>query len=285
MMFLILLIIFALMLILSIKEKKNDLYFTKFDSQSLKGICSIFILLHHISYCINDLNKILYPIKYLAFFIVGLFFFISGYGQMCSLDSKQYNLKKYTNSMFKICFTFFITIIVTSNINSLINQVSFWYSMKNIILIKTIPQFWFVYVYFILTTIFYIIFVKLKLKHSLLILFCICIFYIFILSYIDIGSQWFSSIISFPFGIFVYNNKNYIKHFCYKKCMIFLFILFLVLFSARIYLSYYVYSGEILHGLFRNLICIVFNLFIYLFIYTKIYDYYKAINIFRKNIL
>lgn len=264
MIFLILLIAFTLIIILSIKPKINNLDFTKDDTQSLKGYCCIFILLHHISYCINNLNYILKPIKYLAFFIVGLFFFISGYGQTYSFDNKKYDKRKYVHSIFKIFFTFLIAIIVTAFINSYVNHDSLIHSIKNLILIKTIPQFWFVYVYLTLTTIFYFLFVKLKVRHSLIYMFCLCIVCIIIMSLIGIGSQWFSSIISFPFGIYVYKNKDHIKKHLYSlKNLIFLFITFILLFCLRIFLSYYIYSGEILHGMFRNLICINFCLFIY----------------------
>lgn len=57
----------------------------------VKGIAAFLIMLHHISFNIVDLPILIKPIWYIAFPIVGLFFFYSGYG-LCSgmLTRKNY---------------------------------------------------------------------------------------------------------------------------------------------------------------------------------------------------
>lgn len=54
-----------------------------------KGIAAIIIMLHHISFRISNLPMYVKPIWYIAFPIVGFFFFMSGYGLTCGLMQKK----------------------------------------------------------------------------------------------------------------------------------------------------------------------------------------------------
>lgn len=52
----------------------------------IKGAAAILIMLHHISFNIQNLTMPFKLIWYIAFPIVGLFFFFSGYGLYCGLQ-------------------------------------------------------------------------------------------------------------------------------------------------------------------------------------------------------
>ena len=54
-----------------------------------KGIAAIIIMLHHISFRVSNLPVYVKPIWYIAFPIVGFFFFMSGYGLTCGLLQKK----------------------------------------------------------------------------------------------------------------------------------------------------------------------------------------------------
>ena len=47
------------------------------------------IMLHHISFRVSNLPVCMKPIWYIAFPIVGFFFFMSGYGLTCGLMQKK----------------------------------------------------------------------------------------------------------------------------------------------------------------------------------------------------
>lgn len=60
-----------------------------------KGIAAIIIMLHHISFRLSNLPMYIKPIWYIAFPIVGFFFFMSGYGLTCGLIQKKNYLRGF----------------------------------------------------------------------------------------------------------------------------------------------------------------------------------------------
>lgn len=60
-----------------------------------KGIAAIIIMLHHISFRVSNLPVYVKPIWYIAFPIVGFFFFMSGYGLTCGLLQKKNYLQGF----------------------------------------------------------------------------------------------------------------------------------------------------------------------------------------------
>lgn len=62
-----------------------------------RGLAAVIIMLHHISFQIDNLPVFIKPIYYIAFPIVGFFFFMSGYGLTCGFHRK----KDYLNGFLK----------------------------------------------------------------------------------------------------------------------------------------------------------------------------------------
>ena len=60
-----------------------------------KGIVAMIIMLHHISFRVSNLPVYVKPIWYIAFPIVGFFFFMSGYGLTCGLLQKKNYLQGF----------------------------------------------------------------------------------------------------------------------------------------------------------------------------------------------
>ena len=60
-----------------------------------KGIAAIIIMLHHISFRLSNLPVYVKPMWYIAFPIVGFFFFMSGYGLTCGLMKKKDYLRGF----------------------------------------------------------------------------------------------------------------------------------------------------------------------------------------------
>lgn len=84
-------LIMPIILILSIKNKDyKENILSKSDSQSLKAISAIFIVLHHLSQRVG-INLITLPFIEIGKYSVALFLFLSGYGVMSSyINNKNY---------------------------------------------------------------------------------------------------------------------------------------------------------------------------------------------------
>lgn len=65
-----------------------------------KGIAAIIIMLHHISFRLSNLPVYVKPIWYIAFPVVGFFFFMSGYGLTCGLMKKKDYLQGFLSKRF-----------------------------------------------------------------------------------------------------------------------------------------------------------------------------------------
>lgn len=137
------LVSFIILSFISIKPTNNGFDFNKGISTNLKGIAATWIFLHHMVYIFKD-NIIYEPIKYFAFPMVGVFFFISGYGLS---KSKSLNLSK---KLIKLLVPFALTIILFAVYNLIFNNSSFWSSILFTFNINNVPQYWFIYEYIIL---------------------------------------------------------------------------------------------------------------------------------------
>ena len=76
-----------------------------------KGIAAIIIMLHHISFRLSNLPVYVKPIWYIAFPIVGFFFFMSGYGLTCGLLQKKNYLHGFLPKSF---LTFFAPYVIVA---------------------------------------------------------------------------------------------------------------------------------------------------------------------------
>ena len=96
----------------SIFNSNNDVL-DKYNSNKIKGLLAILIIMHHLSIYIKDviLFKILTIIGIIA---VSAFFFYSGYGLMTSYLKKESYLKDFLNKrIMKIVIPYIIAIIFT----------------------------------------------------------------------------------------------------------------------------------------------------------------------------
>lgn len=93
----ILIVIFSIALFFSVAFNKsfNDDYFSKETSKSLKGMCSIIVLFHHISQNTTT-GIIIRQFEGVGYLAVAVFFFITGYG-LC----KNYFQNKYQKGFIK----------------------------------------------------------------------------------------------------------------------------------------------------------------------------------------
>lgn len=250
-MMLILIIIFLLFF----KTKKEESVQLSFEqTQSTKGICSVFIMLGHIGAC-SELQYI-YPIEKMGVLIVGIFFFLSGYYICLNLDSK----KNYIHTF------------LSKHISKLITPVFISYAFKNIVLFMistgsinnkwlSFEQFfdyvnWFVYIIFALYILTYIIFKFLR-KNRVWILIIIILFSMNILYLIGANRLMYGGAICYGIGALYYKYPTLISK---SKNIKWLSLTTSILLIST-YLFYifgeYTYLGDFI---FRNIAIICFTI-------------------------
>ena len=84
----------------------NYTIFGRDSTDSLRGLAMLGIILHHIHNRLGLCSPIISQVGYLA---TGLFFFISGYGNMLSINKKNdINVKWFVRKLLKIYVPFFV---------------------------------------------------------------------------------------------------------------------------------------------------------------------------------
>lgn len=77
-----------------------------------KGIAAIIIMLHHISFRLSNLPVFVKMIWYIAFPIVGFFFFMSGYGLTCGLMKKKDYLQGFLSKRLLNIFVPYVIVAI-----------------------------------------------------------------------------------------------------------------------------------------------------------------------------
>lgn len=231
-------------------------------TDSIRGFAAIIILLHHISFRITNIPIWFKLIWYIAFPVVGLFFFLSGYGLTIGASTN----KKYFNSFLskrisRIIIPYLIVAIIWLVIEIFIRGEDFKTAFLEAFSIKYIPQIWFLWVIFVLYISYYIVFRYFGMDSGIYIFSTLIIMYILISPFFNPHDEMYASIIGMPAGI-IYAQKEkeidlWFKNNCNKKIIVSV-VLFSILFIGRLYLSYSGIDNMLLHTILRNIITVLF---------------------------
>lgn len=192
---------------------EHNNFITKSNSNSLKGIAAICVILSHV---LTPNYPILLRAIASGHLWVALFFFYSGYGLSYSLERKPNYLKNFIfNKFTKIYVPFafaeliyILTQIYVTNNNYNLNQIAL--GVTGIYLFNT--TLWYIIEILILYLLFFIINKIFKLVDIKNICW-IVLYIIFVLFsvYFDIGTWWYTSTSCFLIGLF-YGQKDSILH-------------------------------------------------------------------------
>lgn len=248
------LFIFVTLVLLIPRKRKIGIHQTGISldiSLTLRFISILFILLHHVCQRTNIVNHILaLPFLVLVYLFVGLFFFLSGYGNYLSLEkSKNCNIwliKRLVNLLFFFVIGFVINICINQNLYKTFNEV-----LKDFFTFTYKPAtLWFFKVLFIEYILTYLLF-RLKKEKIVLYIFVITIAYIAICIILHIPEYWWNSAIAYPLGMFFmkYKDKislktkyNVIFFLLFTLCMLATFKFIFLQPLATILFCYLVYS-------------------------------------------
>lgn len=184
-------------------KEKNPIPLDIDTTLALKGISAIEIMLGHIGK--NTGSIILFPNRKAGILFVGIFFALSGYGLMYSIDNK----KNYQNVFLKQRI---IKIVLPAYLIYILRTVLLQEPLSYIVNIRIFFEEtnWYVWEILVLYTIFYL-FAKISLKNISITLFFFSIVFVVIAYILKIDIPWYGSTLCFPLGIYyyLYNDKIY----------------------------------------------------------------------------
>lgn len=230
---------------MEIHLKKRDIFLSKDNTDCLKGIFSIFVLFHHIRaqmLCFNDtvIGMLLTALGYLS---VGVFLFLSGYGLEVQY---QKNGREYIDKMpfYRIIPFYFICIfsILLYVIERLLLGITFNAKdvLQSFIFGHTIVQNgWYLQAIIVIYILYYVAYRFEGKQKKWIVLLVLLGVYCLVCMLFKLPITYYESILGFPVGIFVAQNKNAICEFLLEKNVWIRSVIYLVLFGVTLVLGNY----------------------------------------------
>ena len=226
-----------------------------------KGIAAIIIMLHHISFRVSNLPVYVKPIWYIAFPIVGFFFFMSGYGLTCGLLQKKNYLQGFLSKrLLNIIAPYFIVAITWIGLEIIWGQTPVR-AIAEAFTIRYIQPLWFIWVIIAVYIVFYAVFNHTEINVGAYWFAVITIAYILISAFVNPRDEMYASIIGMPLGILwaMYERKidSYFEIGFLRKEIVAI-VAFVILFIGRLTLSVVGFDNQLFHSVLRNIITIAF---------------------------
>lgn len=182
---------------------------------ALRGICAFEIMLGHIGIVTDSI--FLYANRKAGILIVGVFFLLSGYGLMYSLQTKE----NYMHGFFKkrvwkllqpalIIYWVYMIMDVISSTDSI--------SGSTILKYITFYNFpttlnWYVTEILVLYILFFVLYRILKIKYANLLLLTACTIFAIFANVVELANPWYGSTFCFPLGILYAQYEERILNF------------------------------------------------------------------------
>lgn len=242
-------------------------YLLKSDTDSLKGIAAILIVIHHLSKDVVASGP-LSILKYIGIIMVGVFYFVSGYGCIYGLEKKEDYLKTFLRKRILAVMTPYWILLITKLVID--EYVGDFHDLREIILslfgLNYITNTWFVPSILIMYFAFWFSFswvkrTNQKNRSGIILLTLEIAAYTIVCTLIGLPSCYTASVLCFLVGIvFYYLKDGFIAHISahYYKHFIVSIICFLLLFLGRLVIAQYGWLQESVMILFRNIVCVAF---------------------------
>ena len=217
-----------------IKKSFNDEYLSIDTSNALKGIFSIIVILHHLSQKVDINTTLFIRLKFIGFFAVAIFFFLSGYGLQKQLINKEgYNKKFLLKRLPSVLFPYILyTFIYYIMYYILGTKFSFSDIFTSIYHGNPIVDYSWYIISILLFYIFYSLLIKVFKKEYLLICIgCLVYNYLYIKLCIklDFGNYWYFCTHLITIGVLLATYEKYIINFI-KKFYLIIFPITLIIF-------------------------------------------------------
>lgn len=247
-------------------NKDSNRLLDKEQTLYLKGIAAIVIILHHLANRVNE-GYLIYNCEHIGFIIVGLFFFLSGYGLMV-----QSSRENYFNHFLEKRFSLILIPYAVAMIPYILLKVIYLHNYKT--LTECLSQYlrgrfffenaWYVWLQLFMYVLFYLLFKNSSKnrRRTLMITFAIFIVYMGLFKYIiQWGSWWYNSCLCFCVGLAYPLYEGKIAEFMNKRWKIVaLFFIWQILFVlTRTKLAG---NQTPIKLLLDNIVCILFCVFV-----------------------
>lgn len=247
----------------------DAVYLTPKYTTALKGLLAIGIIFHHLSQNLlaaerfNNYNFANF--EYLGFYIVALFFFLSGFG----LAYQELHKNHYLHHFFSRKILPFITkvafvAIVYLGLRKIVFHESFWDLLKSFLHRSTIiSNGWFLQVIILMYLFFYFAYSFFKnRKSSLLLMLFLSINFIIVAIKLGYGFWWYNNCLAFTFGLAVATYQDSLKALTTKYEKIILPSLVILLFFGHNQRWWVAFTpGSFSYALAINMVAIVFVAF------------------------
>ena len=226
-----------------------------------KGIAAIIIMLHHISFRLSNLPVYVKPIWYIAFPIVGFFFFMSGYGLTCGLLQKKNYLQGFLSKrLLNIIAPYVIVAIVWIGLEIMGGQTP-TRAIAEAFTIRYIQPLWFIWVIIAVYIVFYTVFNHTEINVGAYWFAIITIAYVLISAFANPRDEMYASIIGMPLGILWAMCERKIDSYFeigFLRKEIVAIVAFVILFIGRLTLSVVGFDNQSFQSVLRNIITIAF---------------------------
>ena len=227
-----------------------------------KGIAAIIIMLHHISFRVSNLPMYVKPIWYIAFPIVGFFFFMSGYGLTCGLMLKKDYLQGFLSKrLSNIIVPYVIVAIVCIGLEIIGGGQTPTRAIAEAFTIRYIQPLWFIWVIIAAYIVFYAVFNHTEINVGAYWVTAITIAYILISAFVNPRDEMYASIIGMPLGILWAEHEEKIDAYFetdFLKKEIVAIAVFAIMFIGRLILSVAGFDNQLFQTVLRNVITIAF---------------------------
>ena len=211
--FYLLIISTILIIAYSAKTTKEDRILNKYSTNFTRGVAILFIMFHHLVQQINITDSILNYLNLIGYLCVGVFLFLSGYGNYLSYKNNDGNAETWIlKRILRIYIEFWIIWIIDLVAVYFINGDS--YGITNILsqgLSMTFPYWinWYLKIQVLAYILFYITFKLFKNRNSE-ILIVSTIMFCGLMILLKYDSYWWNTIICFGVGSLFTKYKNLI---------------------------------------------------------------------------
>ena len=268
-------------------------FLNKEFTNNIRGLAILAIVISHLINMVyfswkSDTSAVKFIFAVLAPIGVGLFFFLSGYGNVFSLK-KSNNFKWISKKVLRLFITLLPALII-QYVCSLIIQLNIFKNFENMVnywLTLTIPPFtmWYLKVQAFAYIVLFLSYKFWNKKYEI-VLFMLTSIYIIYCILTDVGGMWWVSIMCFPIGVIFAKHKDEIllnKFFNPIKLAVFLLIITSILFILVIPLKttatfYLCISSCLLIAVLSIILSLMSNLLSFLGAYSlEIYISHLAI--------
>lgn len=234
----------------------------KTTTNCCKGIAAVVIMLHHISFRLSNLPVYVKPIWYIAFPIVGFFFFMSGYGLTCGLLQKKNYLQGFLSKrLFNILAPYMIVAVGWIGFEICGGRQTPARAFAEAFTIHYIQPLWFIWVIIVSYIVFYLVFKHATFSVGVCWFTGIAIAYILISIFVNPRDEMYASIIGMPLGVLWAEYEEKIDAYFevdFLKKEILTSIIFTALFVGRLILSAAGFENQFFQTILRNVITFTF---------------------------